>query len=548
MESSHGFASLSQISQNLQIFKVRHSRALHPFGKNDYVAAMKAALSFRSFLFVAAVTVAAAILLSLIDDNLGLAWPTNVMRNWQEFGLLHLHGELISNPGGFEATTHPQVYRGMSPVFLYLVYFVTQVFSWTGLDTLAFHIVLLLAVLWGTWNLLGRDDFALIVAVAAVLCPGYMRWPKILDPNTVAVLPVIPYAVIALAILKRPKITPALAVTLLLLTVAFMSLNWTTAWVCGPCIVLFLGMPGVNRRGLIFLTAVMMLGIPAVVATSLAAKASTSAPTGIGAMGPGQVLGSYTWGSGGYGGGLTTGRAFVRLAFVNAVGLLPLWLAVAYAVARRIRDGAQFLWLVFAFAPLALTAADIVVMRNYFGHHPWMAGPVLLSGAIFSLALLRVPMVEREKGAGRVSQGLTWALAALCFVYGLAVLAFFRTNETQLLSLAQLVREHTARSDTIVIVSDMDAGTARLADRLDEPLDRRVIMVNDVKDLSAEKDRWVILSAVRLNDSWKLAAQSAGQTHTGLSKVTDWFNRSISRRSPGDRLELSDTYYLYGPY
>ncbi len=405
---------------------------------------MQARSPFRNLLFVAAVAVAAVILLSLVDDNLGMAWPTNVMRNWQEFGLRPLHGQLVYNPGGFEAATHPQIYKGMSPVFLYPAYWVTQLFHWTGLDTLAFHIILLLAVLWGAWNLMGRDEFALIAAVAAVLCPGYMRWPKILDPNTLAALPVIPYAAIALMILKKPKFTPALAVALLFLTAAFVSLNWTTGWVCAPCLFLFLVMPGVNRRGLIFLAAVMVVGIPAVVAASLAAKAGASAAAGMGPMGPSQMLGSYTWGSGGYGGGgLTTVRAFMRLAFVNGVGLLPLWLALAYAVARRLRDGAHFLWLLLAFMPLLLTVADVVIMRNYFGHHPWMAGPVLLIGAIFSLTLIRVPTVERNQSEGRISPGFTWALAVACFLYGLAVLAFFRTNETQLLSLTHLVREQT---------------------------------------------------------------------------------------------------------
>jgi hypothetical protein len=94
----------------------------------------------------------------------------------------------------------------------------------------------------------------------------------------------------------------------------------------------------------------------------------------------------------------------------------------------------------------------------------------------------------------------------------------------------------------------MDTATARLADRLDEVLDRHVIVVNDAKDLAAEKNRWTILSAKRLDHSWKLASQSAEPAHSGLSRITDWFNRSISRRSPGDRLELADTYYLYGPY
>lgn len=507
---------------------------------------MQASALFRNLIFVAVVAVAAAILLSLIDDNLGLAWPTNVMRNWQEFGLLRMHGQLVYNPGGYEATTHPEIYRGMSPVFLYPAYLVTQLFSWTGLDTLAFHLVLLLAVMWGIWNLLGRDNFALAVAAAAVLCPGYLRWPKILDPNTLAALPAVPYAAIALAILRKPKFTLVSAVALLVLTAGFLSLNWTTGWVCGPCIFLFLGMPGINRRGLIFLIALMVIGVPAVVATSLAVKAGGGGATGIGGMGPAQVLACYTWGGGGYGEGLTAGKALMRLAFTNGIGLLPLWLALVYTAARRAGNGTRLARLLFAFVPLALTAADILIMRNYFGHHPWMAGPVLLVGVIFSLTLLRVSAGE-PASAEKIPRKYIWTVAALCFVYGYAALTFFRANEVQLLRLAHLVREHTARSDTLVIIKDKDAATARLTDRLDELLDRRMVVVDDMKELGDEKGHWVILSAVPLDDSLKLAAQSTAPPPSALNRITDWFNRFISRRRPGDRLELSDTYFLYGP-
>lgn len=504
---------------------------------------MKAQWQLNNFFFATAIAVSGAILLALIDDNRGLSWPANVIRNWQEFGLFNLRGQLVDNPGGYQAATCPHIYHGMSPVCLYPVYWVTQMFSWTGLDTLAFHTMLLLAVLWGSWNLLGRDDFALLVAAVAVLCPGYMQYSKILDPDAISVLAVIPYTAIALVILKKPKFTPALAVVLFVLTVGFMSLNWTTAWVCGPCIFLFIGMRGINRRALIFLIAVMVIGVPLVVATLLAAKAGYRGLTGLGGMRLAQILGAYMWGNYGYNWGLKAGRDLLRVAFINGVGLFPLWLVLVYAVVRRIRDGARLPWL--AFMPLLLAVADPTIMRNYFASDPWEGGPVLLVGSMFSLALLRVPTIERDKGAGQVSHGFTWALGMLCFVYALAVLAFFRTSQAQVLNLAQLVREHTARSDTIVIVRNVDVATARVADRLDRLLDRHVTVVDDVKGLTAEKDHRTILSAVPLNNSLILIAQSTAHPHSGLKKVTDWFKRSIAPRA--NRPELSDTYFLYGP-
>src|SRR6185369_2128296 len=140
-------------------------------------------------------------------------------------------------------------------------------------------------------------------------------------------------------------------------------------------------------------------------------------------------LRGYTWGNTGYGVGLTTGKAFFRLAFVNGIGLFPLWLVLAYAVATSSRHRGRLAWL--AWAPLALTIVDIVVMRNYFGHHPPMAGPLLLLGIVFTISLLRCSQDTVEN-----IPSLAVPIAALlCFLFGLSALAFFQANQKPLLSL-----------------------------------------------------------------------------------------------------------------
>ena len=120
-----------------------------------------------------------ALLSHLIDDDLGLGWPHNVVRNWDEFGLLKLNGQLVTNPGGFDVVRHPEIYQGMSPVSLYPAYFATMLFAWTGLGTLSYHVLLSALVIWGIWELLGRTDFALLAATVTILLPGYLRWQKI---------------------------------------------------------------------------------------------------------------------------------------------------------------------------------------------------------------------------------------------------------------------------------------------------------------------------------------------------------------------------------
>ncbi|HEX3626760.1 MAG TPA: hypothetical protein VH280_15215 [Verrucomicrobiae bacterium] len=387
-----------------------------------------------------------------------------------------------------------------------------------------------------------------MMAAATILTPGYMRWPKQFDPNALSVLPILPYAVAALAILKKPRMTPVHLMALVAVTLAFMSLNWTTAWVCGPCVFFLLAMSGLNRRGLITLIAAMVVAVPLVVLLSFSAKYGHHAQGAIG-IAPGKpssgilgVIAGYTWGSGGYGEGQSTGRLFLRLAFTNIVGLFPIWLIFIYALARQIHAGVRLSWLVFA--PLALTVANLVIMRNYFCHHPWMAGPVLVIGVIFSLAILRTSSAENATDAlGKIPYSVVHPVALLCVIYGFAVLAFLRANETEQLALVKLVREHTARSDTIVILKG-DSSTAGLAERLDDPLDRHLVVVDNLNDL-ANQDHCIILSSVAFDNSPRLIAKSEASSDSWLTQVADWFNRSISHRQPGDRMELRDSYYLY---
>jgi hypothetical protein len=388
---------------------------------------------------------------------------------------------------------------------------------------------------------MGGDNVAALLAGAVILCPGYMQSVDGLDPNTLSVLPAIPYAVIALAILRRPKFTNGLALALLLITAGFMSLNWTTAWVCGPCFFLFLGTRGVNRRGLVFLVAVMAIAVPSIAALSFAAKSGGHLPgTGAG----GSMLGAYLWGNAGYGEGLTTARAYLRLAFYNGASLFPMWLGLIWVAANRVGGGGRISWI--AFAPLAMSVVNMLVMRNYFGHHPPMAGAVLLVGLVFSVALLRAPAPEgREEARQKYSFKQVLVFTALCFAYGLIFMVLFRANGASRLSLDQLIRNHTARPETVVVLEKNDPVVAAQASRLEEPFDRHITVITNLQDLAGEKSQWVLLSSARLDDSFSLVAQSEAPAKSGLSKVGDWFNRAIARRNPGDRIDVAAVYYLY---
>jgi hypothetical protein len=507
---------------------------------------MLSALTLRKAIFFVAVSCAAIFLLYYEDGNMGTSWPINVVHNWLQFGFLNLRCQLVQNPGGFDIADHPDIYQGMSPVSLYPAFLAAKIFEWSGLDTLPFDFFLIPLLLWGIWRLLGRDDFAVIAAALAVLCPGYMRWLKILDPNALSVLPAIPFAAILIMIFRKTKLTLAQWAGVVVFTLAFMSLNWTTGWIFAPCLCLLFGMPGINRRALIYLAAVMAVGVCAIVAVSFAVKAGDEAAVaGQGHAKPLGVLAGYTWGSGGYGEGLTTGRAFLRLAVVNGAGLLPLGLVLVYATAQRMRGGTGFPW--FAFTPLALTIADIVIMRDYFGHHPPMAGPLLLVGLVFCIALLRSPPEGVKPVPEKFLFKLAPALVLAAFVYGLAVLVCFRANENHLLFVAQLIRQNTARSDVIVTVKENDPATASQASRLDGPVDRHVVVVENFGALATQTNRWVLLTSVKSGNSFKLIAQSELPSQSWISKPGEWFSRFIAKRSANDRMDLPGPYYLYAP-
>src|SRR5580704_15193699 len=96
----------------------------------------------RKFIFLATVMVVSLWLLWLFDDGLGISWSANTLRNWQEYGLMPLHGALVFNSGGYQALTVPEIYHGMSPYYLYPVWFSIKLLGWTGLGTFSFYLLL----------------------------------------------------------------------------------------------------------------------------------------------------------------------------------------------------------------------------------------------------------------------------------------------------------------------------------------------------------------------------------------------------------------------
>jgi hypothetical protein len=258
-------------------------------------------------------------------------------------------------------------------------------------------------------------------------------------------------------------------------------------------------------------------------------------------------LGGYAWGVGGYGAHLTIDRAVMRLLFVGIAGLLPLVLVCGYVLAQRAKSNPERPWA--AFSPLGAAVIGVGLMRNYFGHHPWMAAPAFLVGLVLSMRL----MVEGQKEISSVPEtqagGKILAPAAFlagCFVYGAVVTVMANLQMSDNHALMALLRTHTARSD-IIVLADTDPTLASTAIDIAQYADRRVVVLNDLSAREHIGGRAFLLST---SDQVKLPLVAATSPPALASwplvrELLAFYSTKVSRRLPGNRGLRPGTCYLY---
>jgi hypothetical protein len=256
---------------------------------------------------------------------------------------------------------------------------------------------------------------------------------------------------------------------------------------------------------------------------------------------------AYTWGHIGYGADLTTVKAIVRLCVVNTIGQLPLLAFVGW-LAWKVRTGPRSIG--GAFLPFAAACLGTLAFRNYFGHHPWMAAPLLLPALVFTLALLA------ERGASNhfvpAKKPAAAAFLIFAFVYALGVLGVHRVYHADSYQLTSLVRQHTARTDTIVLVQSLDPQMAEQTESLAEACDRHMILLPDLAALPAASGKIFVLSATDLNGRLPVVAKSeppALTRQSWFSGLSTWYRGHVSKRSAWDRhFEYAQTAFtLYQP-
>jgi hypothetical protein len=506
--------------------------------------------SSRSFWLGAfGATFLAVLLYMLVGHHRQSFWPANAVHNWEQYGLSALHGKLTVNPGGFDALNNPEYYKGHRAAGYYPIYAVSKLASGWMNGLLAFHAVFTFVVFFTIWHLMGRNALGAVGGMAAALCPGYAIYPTVVDPNAVALYMTIPFAAVAIHFLSAKELTPGRLAILAVATFLYSSLNWTTAFGHGILFCALLVLPSVPwaRLGIYLLMAGASVGVVGLM--SVLDKMSGNGPTSS-SGGFGRFLAGYTWGHVGYGADLTTIKAIVRLVTVNTLGLLPLMALLGW-LALKIRR-ADRRWDTFAFLPIIAAAGGVMVLRNYFGHHPWMAAPMLIPGLVLSLCLL---LQRREAGAPELpcqnpAAGLSFLLTALLFAVG--VTGAHRAYGDESLEMVSFVIDHTMRADTIALAENLNPEMCEQAISIAHACDRHVIVLATPQTTPTDVTGNLFL-LTNADLSGQLTAvgrsgKSAFMSLPGIREMSAWYAEKIARRGAQDHHFDYTTKATFGLY
>ncbi|HEY5914822.1 MAG TPA: hypothetical protein VJA21_29885 [Verrucomicrobiae bacterium] len=484
----------------------------------------------------------------LVDDDLGIGWPHNVVRNWEVFGLSATHGQMVVNPGGYRGLEAPDVYRGHQPMSLYPVLAVKRLFFWAGSHTLPFYSLLAAGVLASVWYLLGRGPLAFLGAGLVILSPGYLIWPAVLDPNTNTVLCGIIYAALAGWTLDRPQLRWKHYGLLLVLTAVVSALNWTIALVHAQLFVWLVARRVHWRKIAVYAGAAAVTSV-IILVFSVSAKVTGAHGQSRSLL---ETLGGYTWGLGGYGGGQSASSLIPRLVFVNSIALLPVWLLWGWREVQAARTAKATA--VLAALPLGVAFLEVFTLRNYFCQHPWMAAPVFLLGGALSLSVLMAPHEPEPQPGVRLQPAVAgWRLPAIglvaAFCFGLLIVALHREYRSSALSLVAMVRANTSRTDVLAVTIQPTLGPSEITNVLSENLDRFLLPVSSSptpKDCGSA--RFLLSTTPLAGNGWILADSTAewgGRPPRFVSCGFRWFKEHIARRRNGEGLRLAGQYYLY---
>ncbi len=487
-------------------------------------------------------------------------WRGCILNNWYDYGYVELKGHTAMNPGGIGQSETPVPYpgyRGLSLLPVHLVHLMTG-------DLLAalriFLSLLTLVLAVSIWGFLGRTPVALAAAAAFCFSPGYIRIAVNWDPVPGVVLLGIPLLICFLMAVESNRQSKTLIGVLLFLVAWYVQLEWATGY---AILILWSTVVAIwwrtNRRRVIFLTvflvAVLVLCLPGLVL----AKVTTQSKSGGGlSLDLVRYLGTMTVGPIGYDGTtpISWGLALRRLASVNLIGLLPLWLMFAWIIARSPRKNAR--GTISNLAPLLAAGLLVLVMRNAMVPHKWIQMSIIGMGILFSMHLFlgaTAQIAENQESKMpapvhlRIPALLVFALGSS--LYCLVILTVFKINDAEENALVAVVSENTPRRALVVIGPNLDpylAATGRPRYAM-ELLDRKTVQaqqpVRQMAEVASSKDAYFVDSEPLPELGVPLATSEADRIEW-IEKLLGWYRQNIARWTAKTRPPtLPSKYYLY---
>jgi hypothetical protein len=475
---------------------------------------------------------------SMPEARRNAGWPSNVMRNWHDYGYWHLGGKLVDNFGGLDAGEAPIVYPGHQANFLLLPYWLKELPGAACGDGLLYDFVVVLITFAGLTRLFGTGIRGVAAAFATCLSPGF--FVNVAHIDTVSFPALIGMGVLAFvawSLTQTPEKSPWRMMSPVVVVV-YVLMNWSTLFsLCIAAVYVWAIRPDWKSLGK-HLGAGLLVGLLLFV-VSIIGKHESHAVSG-------GFWNTYLWGATGYTHtGMSWGTAVMRIFAVNVIAWLPLALV---GLALLAGNGRGPRW---RLAPLPLIASIVMVLgpRNYNATDPWGVVPIIGLGLLFSFELLIAPD-RKAQPASRC--GWLVAAAAVSLLFCVVWHSLDRFNRRDANALHALVFENTPRHSLIVLADEPRPQWDGNMEVLEILLDRKVIRAAEWESRQAEIERSgravFVLGHEATLPSARLVAQSRNTkdwTDRIMAPMFDYYRSKIYRRQAAEFQLYFSEYHLY---
>ena len=474
------------------------------------------------------------------------SWAHCVLNNWEQYGFSALSGQLVTNPGGHGALDDPQIYGGHKPHVARAAYFIGILSGSPGEDGWLFHVLLSVLVGMSIWLGFGKTSWAALLSICTIISPGFIRTPLQLDTLAIPVLLGIPVLFIASKVFFAKQRDWRKTALFFVLLAFYAQINWTTALSVFVICSYLVASKKLSLKSLAVFVAISGVAVCFVLITSLLHKQSASRSFMQSAS---LFFNSYLFGAGGYGGlAMDWITALRRIAVANIIGLMPLLVGLVFvAVKLGLTQTLKPLHLL----PLAASIVCILILRNYFATHPWMAAPIIILGLIATMKIFSDSRLAKHPAANS-SFSLFYCVLIVVFslIYAWGIIKIFAINAQASDSIARMVKTHTQRDDLIFVQGAVFRDPAAIG-KISDLCDRLVMSGYPAALNPVNNDlcHFVLTTGLPPEGYIKIANTSAYKDASSqtLSMLLDLYRTTISRRTIGDSPLPVKTYTLLVP-